>query len=208
MPKDSCSVEGCESGKRIVKGMCINHYQNFRYANDIGAGRSSKVHYRETHKAETSKIGAKWYTEHRARRLAAGKAWAEAHPEYVRAYSQIWYRANADRLKPIRQRWARTNAERLHALQKAWKRANNNRVREQSHRRRARMRANGYEVVNFAAILAREGMVCHICGAPIGSRSDLHFDHVIPLAKGGPHIASNIRPSHSLCNRRKGARIL
>lgn len=208
MSKGSCSVEGCESGKRIVKGMCINHYQNFRYANDIGAGRSSRVRYAESHREENREWSTAWYWRNREHRLAVGRAWWESHHDAMKAYQAAWYRTNADRLKPIRQRWAKTNADRLHALQKAWKRANNGRVREQSQRRRARMRENGYEVVNFAAILAREGMVCHICGGTIESRADLHFDHVIPLAKGGPHIASNIKPSHSLCNRRKGARIL
>jgi len=34
---------------------------------------------------------------------------------------------------------------------------------------------------------------------------DLHFDHVVPLSKGGPHTTENIRPSHSTCNLKKGA---
>jgi len=51
-------------------------------------------------------------------------------------------------------------------------------------------------------------MVCHICTEGIASLDDLHFDHVIPLSKGGPHAAENIRPSHALCNLRKGARLI
>lgn len=50
-------------------------------------------------------------------------------------------------------------------------------------------------------------MTCHLCGDGIDSLADLHFDHVIPLSKGGPHVAANIRPSHALCNLRKGDRI-
>jgi len=37
---------------------------------------------------------------------------------------------------------------------------------------------------------------------------DLHFDHVIPLSKGGPHTYDNIRPAHSWCNMRKGTKLL
>jgi 5-methylcytosine-specific restriction endonuclease McrA len=32
------------------------------------------------------------------------------------------------------------------------------------------------------------------------------FDHVIPLAKGGPHSMDNVKLSHFGCNSRKGAR--
>ena len=62
--------------------------------------------------------------------------------------------------------------------------------------------------VDYVAILAEHGMTCHICREPIAGRADLHFDHVIPLAKGGPHHADNIRPSHALCNIRKGDRLM
>ena len=66
-------------------------------------------------------------------------------------------------------------------------------------------------IVNEAdhkAILAEFGMVCHICGQDIASPGDLHFDHVISLTKEGPHSAENLRPSHALCNMRKGTKSL
>lgn len=58
----------------------------------------------------------------------------------------------------------------------------------------------------YKDVLERDGMICHICGKKIQSRSDLHFDHVIPLSKGGLHVIENVRPAHALCNRRKAAR--
>ncbi len=61
--------------------------------------------------------------------------------------------------------------------------------------------------VDYAAVLAEHGMHCHICDAPITSPGDLHFDHVIPLSKGGPHARENLRPAHARCNLRKGARV-
>jgi 5-methylcytosine-specific restriction endonuclease McrA len=76
--------------------------------------------------------------------------------------------------------------------------------REFQRRRHAKMT----ERVDYAAILDRDGMVCHICTEPIASMADLHFDHVVPLSKGGPHIAENIRPSHALCNMRKSNRLI
>ena len=79
--------------------------------------------------------------------------------------------------------------------------------RKAQARRRALERATEVDAIDYAAILAEHGMVCHLDGEPIPSLDDLHFDHVIPLAKGGLHTAANIRPAHALCNLRKGNRI-
>lgn len=77
------------------------------------------------------------------------------------------------------------------------------RNRENQRRRYNR----GEKRVDYAAILAEFGMHCHICDTPIPTFADLHFDHVVPLALGGPHHADNIRPSHARCNLQKGARL-
>ena len=62
--------------------------------------------------------------------------------------------------------------------------------------------------VDYEAILAEFGMVCHICGGEIETRATLNFDHVIPLTRGGPHVQENIRPSHKRCNVRKGNKLM
>jgi hypothetical protein len=56
-----------------------------------------------------------------------------------------------------------------------------------------------------AEVILRCGLVCGICGGPV-PETDVQIDHVIPLARGGPHEAANLQVSHSLCNQRKGAR--
>ena len=71
-------------------------------------------------------------------------------------------------------------------------------------RKRRRLMDNGK--VDYAKILERDGMVCHLCGGKIRNRRDLDFDHVVPLSKGGPHSEENVRPSHRRCNRRKGSK--
>lgn len=75
--------------------------------------------------------------------------------------------------------------------------------REHTRRRRA-WKSDGK--VDYAAIIERDGMVCHICGKPIADRRSLEFDHVVPLAKGGAHTPENVRPAHKRCNRKKGYR--
>jgi len=73
--------------------------------------------------------------------------------------------------------------------------------------RRARKRAATVEPVDFITVIERHGMRCHLCGDEI-KRGDLHFDHVVPLSKGGSHSTDNIKPSHSRCNLVKGAKLL
>lgn len=107
--------------------------------------------------------------------------WREKHPKRAAESHQRWIDANPERANLIR--------------------------RNASGRRRARKKAQAVGVVDYTAILERVGMFCHICKTDIPSMKDLHFDHVIPLAKGGPHSEENILPAHSTCNLRKGAKL-
>ena len=65
-------------------------------------------------------------------------------------------------------------------------------------------------------ILSKYGSDCYLCGLAIdllaprsigsdGWQNSLHLEHVIPLSKGGNDTIENIRPSHGLCNLRKGS---
>jgi 5-methylcytosine-specific restriction endonuclease McrA len=90
-----------------------------------------------------------------------------------------------------------------------WRRKNHDRFALRN-REAARRRQTGsaHSRVTYRAVLERDGMVCHICGGSISDLSDLHFDHVIPLSKGGAHSLENIRPAHALCNMRKSDKII
>jgi 5-methylcytosine-specific restriction endonuclease McrA len=83
-----------------------------------------------------------------------------------------------------------------------WSRANPEKRRANEARRRALKRATSVGPVDYVAIVYKFGLNCHLCRQPI-AWSDLEFDHVIPLSKGGSHTQSNIKPAHRTCNRRK-----
>lgn len=98
----------------------------------------------------------------------------------------------------------RATAER----QRRWYAANPERAREQVRRYQARKLAATVEKVDYPKILERDGMVCHLCRGEIASLDDLHFDHVIPLVRGGEHSMSNIKPAHAACNLRKSDKLI
>ncbi len=46
--------------------------------------------------------------------------------------------------------------------------------------------------------------LCAICDEPV-TLNDLSFDHVVALADGGEHAATNLVPAHRKCNEIKGS---
>lgn len=71
-------------------------------------------------------------------------------------------------------------------------------------KRRAAKHGNQAEKVDYAAIIRRDGMRCHICNKRVTSKT-LSFDHLIPLSKGGSHTIENIAVAHLKCNVSRGA---
>jgi 5-methylcytosine-specific restriction endonuclease McrA len=60
-------------------------------------------------------------------------------------------------------------------------------------------------LIDRMALYEQQNGMCWLCKThtPIESFT---LDHVIPLAKGGLHAASNLRVAHPRCNRSKGDR--
>jgi hypothetical protein len=56
------------------------------------------------------------------------------------------------------------------------------------------------------AVIERDGYVCGLCGGEV-EPSDVHIDHILPVAHGGQDVMSNLQVAHSWCNLSKGARI-
>lgn len=74
--------------------------------------------------------------------------------------------------------------------------------------RRARKRAavNDFTREQWLEIQNNQAYKCLYCGVRIGLLEPATMDHVVPLARGGNHTASNIVAACSRCNSRKGAR--
>jgi 5-methylcytosine-specific restriction endonuclease McrA len=160
-----------------------------------------------------------------------------AHPEEQREARRAYYEANVDEERAramryravvdpeLRRRWGREHyarhrvqriqqaagysarhPDRVHGYKRKWDKANPLKRREIKHRRRAREYATRVDPIDYAAIYHRDKGICHICHNPT-PKDRLHFDHVIPLARGGTHTEGNIKVAHARCNLRKGATV-
>lgn len=78
-------------------------------------------------------------------------------------------------------------------------------VRRAHDKRRARLAGTTHEPVDYQRIARRDRMRCHLCHRKV-ALANLHFDHVIPLSKGGTHTEANMAVSHARCNLRKHAK--
>lgn len=86
--------------------------------------------------------------------------------------------------------------------------------REKEYLRKARKNAAGYEQFDRHEIFVRDNWKCGLCGKKVKRSAkwpDPQFptlDHIIPLARGGPHTRVNVQTAHLRCNCAKNKREL
>ncbi|MBU3967659.1 MAG: HNH endonuclease [Euryarchaeota archaeon] len=56
-------------------------------------------------------------------------------------------------------------------------------------------------------VVRRDNNQCQICGRTLKD-SDIEFDHIIPISKGGSSEENNIRVTCLDCNRNKSCKIV
>ncbi len=154
-----------------------------------------------------------YYRDNRAAFIAKARTWEQANPEKVREKQKRWAASERGKEKSrekSRRYYARHREERREEW-KAQKRAYRERARhifnQHQARRRALTRGATVDRVDYAAILERDDWHCYLCSMPI-EPGNVHFDHVIPLSKGGAHSNENIRATHAHCNLRKNNRLI
>ena len=146
------------------------------------------------------------------------RRYREANAEKVRERERRYREANADKVREYNRerarRWRRANPERNLELGRECARrsrkSNPERKREWGRQGQRTRRARKRGAIDHcqpvtAAIIARRyalfGNACCFCGA--GGK--LTLEHVVALAKGGPHVPSNLAPSCGRCNSSKNA---
>lgn len=67
---------------------------------------------------------------------------------------------------------------------------------------------DGVTLEQWRAICVRFGHTCPCCRRHASECGGLTMDHIVPLSKGGLHMASNIQPLCQSCNSTKGRRLI
>lgn len=135
-----------------------------------------------------------------------------------RDYEKAWNTANPEKVAKKRKTWKDKNHEKVSTYMKDYFQNNPEMVRNAARKRRALALSNGHEPYTEAQVLDAYGTDCHICNKPVdlsaprstkqvGWENGLHFDHLLPLSKGGSDSIGNVRPSHGVCNLRKHAAV-
>lgn len=135
------------------------------------------------------------------------RGYHKAKLEHHRAMRRAWAKRNHEKVLGHRAQYRKKNHEVLRTKRKMYDLANPDKRRERVMRRNARKKAAQIGTVDYQRIWDRDKGICWICGTKV-DRRNCHFDHVIPLAKGGAHSEENIAVSHSWCNQHKNSRII
>ncbi len=131
------------------------------------------------------------------------KNYYAANREASKLKTKEWTRANPDKARKAVTSWVEDNRERSREIKRAWDKRNPQIRIEATRRRQAKIAGATIEKVDYSVILERDNSVCHICKKHV-IRKDVHFDHVIPIFRGGDHSYENIKVAHSICNLKKG----
>jgi 5-methylcytosine-specific restriction endonuclease McrA len=116
-----------------------------------------------------------------------------------------WYEANRERkIAQVKARY-QADAERIKAHKRAYRTRRPVEIRVINANWRARQLGIPGTLTTEAVNGRLElwGWCCWQCGAPWEE-----LDHVLPLARGGPNLPANIRPSCGRCNKLQAARLM
>jgi len=91
-------------------------------------------------------------------------------------------------------------------IQTLFRRRIRNRAQKALRRAKAAGRVRA-QLVFLDVIRERDNQMCHLCNRWV-SIHEASLDHVIPLSKGGEHNEDNIKLAHSVCNSKKGDRLM
>ena len=172
--------------------------------------------WRAAHPEEAAEIQLRYRVAHREERADYKRRWHAAHPEEAAEYKRRYRATHCDEIVEYQCRYRATHCDEqceydrkyheVHRDERAkynrqWCKANPDKRRENERCRRARKNGTIVGEIDEAAIYARD-KVCIYCSAA----EDLTLDHLIPLARGGPHSQDNLAVACRKCNSRKGTK--
>lgn len=196
-------------------GPCASKRFRERYQNDPEFAERVKAKARAYSKSHPEKQRARAAAFRASHPEKAKAAWARsnqkvmADPEKLaakRARGAKYMRENYEKNRAEREAYRAANSAKIVAGVADWRRRNPGAVaRHISNRRARRLKAEGNLSLGLSEkLFALQKGKCACCGQPLGK--NYHLDHIMPLAKGGLNVDSNIQLLRARCNGQKGAK--
>jgi len=160
--------------------------------------------YRATHKEERAAASCAYHAAHKEERAA----YRAVHRE-ERAARQAAYRAAHKEGRAARDAaYYAAHREKAAAYNNAYKAAHLDVGRAHEAKRRALKKGATVGAITTEALAEKRAEysgICPYCNQPI---TEGHFDHVVPLSKGGSHTTDNLVWVCAECNLKKGDKSL
>jgi 5-methylcytosine-specific restriction endonuclease McrA len=206
------SQECAECGQEKDRKAFVVNKGNGKIATSIFCPKCRKNRLKPESKEKMLRSQRKRYWKNHERELARNKAYYESNRELVlfkqnatvnrerknERGREHWLEHREDELNRGREYYL-ANPEKVDARVREWRRRNPERIR--SYWAQRRVKTSGIDIQSIRGRIEVYGHTCAYCGAPYD-----HIDHVIPIARGGRHIAANLRPACKKCNLRKGSK--
>jgi hypothetical protein len=175
------------------------------------------ANYRARNKEKIATNHKRWSQENKQHILDKNIQWRIANPERYKASQKKSAIKHRVKKRIYNKAWSEQNKELHRKLIADWQRLHPESKRRSANKRRAKVMNSRAEEYTEAQVIEKYGENCHLCLLPIdfnaprrvgreGWQNGLHIEHLIPIDKNGPDILENVRPSHGLCNLRKGHR--
>lgn len=192
---------------------CINAYTRAWHHRDIEQNRAKKRAYLksrgEVGRAAGRESARRWRAANPEKARAKGKRDRERlmarNPDYFREWYQQNLEKERERARKVMQQQRLTKPEREREKKRRYRARNaaavRQREREKTYSRRAKQPYSPELAAHMAALVL---LPCTYCG----SAENITIDHIIPLSRGGKHVAENLAAACYACNSSKGNRLL
>lgn len=165
------------------------------------AKEASRI-YRLNNKDKVASWSRKHYEKNTEKMKRRSNLYHQENKEHVRIRNKEYREKNREILSEKKKRYYERNKEKVTANNNRWRKNNIDKVRfaNRKYNQRKRSLFYHYEETDWAYALDFFSHSCAYCGG----KGRLEQEHITPVSKGGPYIASNIIPACRSCNASKG----
>jgi len=186
------------------------HNRNWKTKNQEKIKKYSKEYYHKNKEIIKQK-SLNYVLNHPDKYKKRQKKWREKNKERLNKYSRKYYHSHKQKHLLYVKRWRKNNPEKTREIAKNWREANPEKVKKMKKICDFKRRLTGYIISKARENIINNNLfkygniVCEKCKKPC--EDNYHFDHIVPLSRGGDHSQSNLQILCASCNRKKYTKI-